>query len=83
VAKFKHLEKATNQNYIDEIIKSRLNSVNACYIYVQSLLCSSLLSNRLKIEVHMKLGLTLSKEHRLRVFRNSVVRRIFGPKRRK
>jgi hypothetical protein len=29
----------------------------------------------------MRLGLTLRKEHRLRVFENRVLRRIFGPKR--
>jgi hypothetical protein len=29
----------------------------------------------------VKLGLTLRKEHRLRAFENSVLRRIFGPKR--
>jgi hypothetical protein len=29
----------------------------------------------------MKLGLTLKEEHRLRIFGNRVLRRIFGPKR--
>jgi hypothetical protein len=29
----------------------------------------------------VKLGLTLREEHRLRVFQNRVLRRIFGPKR--
>jgi hypothetical protein len=29
----------------------------------------------------VKLGLTLREEHRLRVFENRVLRRIFGPKR--
>jgi len=29
----------------------------------------------------VKLGLTLREEHRLRVFENNVLRRIFGPKR--
>jgi len=34
----------TNRNYIQEEIKSRLNSRNACYHSVQNLLYSSLLS---------------------------------------
>ena len=39
----------TNQNCIQEEIKSRLKSVNVCYHAVQELLSSSLLSKNLKI----------------------------------
>jgi hypothetical protein len=69
-------------------IKSRLNSGNACYHLVQSLL-----SRNVKVEIHKTISLpvvlygceswylTLRDEHRLRVFENRVLRRIFGPKR--
>jgi len=50
VEDFKYLGTTlTNQNSIQEEIKSRLNSGNACYHSVQSLLSSSLLSKNLKI----------------------------------
>jgi hypothetical protein len=39
----------TNQNLIQEEIKSRLKSGNACYPSVQNLLSSSLLSKHLTI----------------------------------
>ena len=64
----------TNQNSLQEEIKSRLKSRNACYHSVQNLLSSSLLSKNLKIKI-------LREERRLRVFENRVLRRIFGPKR--
>ena len=41
----------TNQNSIQEEIKSRLKSVNACYHSVQNILSSSLLSKNLKIKI--------------------------------
>jgi hypothetical protein len=45
VSQFKYLEMTvTNQNLIQEEIKSRLNSGNACYHSVQNLLSSCLLS---------------------------------------
>jgi len=45
VEEFKYLGTTiTNQNYIQEEIKSRLKSGNACYGLVQNLLSSSLLS---------------------------------------
>jgi len=40
----------TNQNYIQEEIKSRLKSGNVCYHLVQNLLSSSLLSRNIKIK---------------------------------
>jgi hypothetical protein len=74
-------------------MKRRLNSGNACYHSVQSLLSSRLLSKNLKIRIYRTIiltvvlygcetcSLTLREEHRLRVFENRVLRGIFGPKR--
>jgi hypothetical protein len=74
-------------------IKSRLNSGNACYHSVQSLLSSRLLCRNLKVKIYKTIilpvilygcetwSLTLREEHRLRVFENRVLRRISGPKR--
>jgi len=82
-----------NQNSIQEKIKSRLKSGNACYYSVQNILSSSLLSKNLKIKIYRTIilpvilygcetwSLTLRKECRLRVFENRVLRRIFGLKR--
>jgi hypothetical protein len=94
VAKFKYLGTTlTDQNYIQEEIKSRLNSGIACYHLVQSLLFSRLLSRKLKGKTYKTVilpvvlygcetwFLTLRAEHRFRVFENRVLRRIFGPKR--
>ena len=83
----------TNQNSLREEIKSRLKLGNACYHSVQNLLSSSLLSKNLKIKIYGTIillvvlygcetwSLTLKEEHRLRVFENRLLRRIFGPKR--
>jgi len=83
----------TNQNSIQEEIKSRLKSGNACYYWVQNLLSSRLLSKNLKIKIYRTIilpivlygcetwSLTLREEHRLRVFENRVLRRVFGSKR--
>ena len=50
---FKHLETIlTNQNSIQEEIKSRLKSGNVCYYSVQNILSSSLLSKKLKIKIY-------------------------------
>jgi hypothetical protein len=80
----------TNQNLIQEEIKRRLSSGNACYHSVQSLLSSV---KNLKIRIYKTIilpvvlygcetwSLTLREEHRLRVFKNRVLRRIFRPKR--
>jgi len=60
---------------------------------VQNILSSSLLSKNLKIKMYRNIilpvvlygcetwSLTLREEHRLRVFENRVLRRIFGPER--
>jgi hypothetical protein len=83
----------TNQTFIQEETKGRLNSGNACYHAVQNLLSSHLLSKNIKITTYKTitfpvapdgcetLSLTLRKEHRLRMFENRVLRRVFGPKR--
>jgi hypothetical protein len=83
----------TDQNYMHEEIKSRLNLGNACYHSVQSLFSSCLLFRNVKVKIYKtiilpvvlygceKWSLSLRGEHRLRVFENRVLRRIFGPKR--
>jgi hypothetical protein len=51
VSQFKYLgTTVTNQNLIQEEIKRRLNSGNACYHSVQNLLSSRLLTKNLKLE---------------------------------
>ena len=53
VEEFKYLGTTlTNQNFIQEEIKSRLNSGSACYYSVQNLLSSSLLPENIKTEIH-------------------------------
>jgi hypothetical protein len=94
VAKFKYLGTTlTDQNHMHEEINIRLNSGNACYHSVQSLLASSLLSRNLRVKIYRTIilpvvlyacetwSLTLREEHRLRMFENRVLRRIFGPNR--
>jgi hypothetical protein len=94
VSQFKYLgTTVTNPNLIQEEIKRRLNSANACYHSVRNLLSSLLLSKNLKIRICKAIILpvvlygcetwllTLREVHRLRVFENGVLRRIFGPKR--
>ena len=74
----------TNQNSIQEEIKSRLKSGNACYHSVQNLLSSRLLSKNLEIKVDRTIILpvvlygceiwllTSREERRLRVFEKRV-----------
>ena len=94
VEEFKYLGTTlTDQNSIQEEIKSRLNLGNACYYSVQNLLSSRLLPKNLKIKIYRTIilpvvlygcetwSLTLREERRMRVFENRLLRRIFGPKR--
>ena len=78
----------TYQNSLQEEIKSRMKLQNAGYHSVQDLFSSSLLSKNintiiLPVVLHgcETLSLTLREEHRLRVFENRVLRRIYEPKR--
>ena len=90
---FNYLGKTLTSQYSIQVeIKSRFKSGNACYNSVQNLLSSSLLSKNLKINIYRTiillvllhgcktLSLKLREEHKLRVFENRVLRRIFGPK---
>jgi hypothetical protein len=53
VEQFKYLGTTlTNQNSVQEEIKSRLRSGNDCYHLVQNLLSTSLLSKNLKINIY-------------------------------
>jgi len=82
----------TNKNDIHDESKSRLNMGNAYYHSVQNLLFSHLISKNLKIKIyktvilpivldgHTTWSLTLREEHKVRVFENRVLKRIFGPK---
>ena len=91
---FKYLATTlTDQNSIQEEIKSRLKLGNACYHSVQNFLSSRLLSKNLEIKIYRTIilpvvlygcetwSLTLRKKRRLSVFENRVLRRVFGPKR--
>jgi len=92
VEQFKYLG-TTLTHSIQEEIKSRLKSGNACCHLVQNLLSSRLLSKNFKIKMCITIilpvvlygcetwSLTLREEHRLRVCENRVLRRIFGPRR--
>jgi len=81
------------QNLIKFIEVFRLNT-NLFYIYIiKNLLSSRLLSKNVKIKIYRTLilpivlygcetwSLTLREERKLRVFQNTVLRRIFGPRR--
>jgi hypothetical protein len=81
VSEFKYLGTTiTNENLIQEEIKSRLNSGNACYHSVRNLLSSRLLSKNVKVRIYKSVILPVE-QHRLWVFVNIVLARIFGPRR--
>jgi hypothetical protein len=82
VSQFKYLgTTVTNQNLIQEEMKRRLNSGNACYHSLQKLLFSRLLSKNVKIRLFKTpilpvvlygcetCSLTIRKRHNLRGFR--------------
>jgi len=88
VEQFKYLgTNLKDQNSIQEEIKNRLKSGDACCHSVQNLWSSSLLSKTLKIKIHRTIILSLvlygceTWSLTLRVFDKRVLRRIFGPKR--
>jgi hypothetical protein len=78
---------------IQEEIKRRLNSGNACYHSVQNLLSSRLLSKNIEIKIYKTIilpvvlygcgtwSLTLREEYRQGMFENRVLRSMFGPRR--
>ena len=85
---WKHPPKKLNQ--IHKEIKKRMNSGNICCHLVQHLLSSCMLSKNINIKIyrtitlpgvlygHETWSLTLTEEHRLRVFKNRVLRKIRG-----
>ena len=85
-----HLNKS---NSMQEEMKSRLKSGEACYHSVQNHLFSNLLSKNLKIKIYRTIilplvlygcetwSLTLREERMLRVCENRVLWNIFGPNR--
>jgi len=90
---FKYLGTTLTYQYsIQEEIKSRFMSRNACYHSVQNLSYFSLLSKNMKIKIHRNIillvvlhgceswSLILREERRLRVSENRLLRRIYGPK---
>jgi hypothetical protein len=94
VSQFKYLGTTLrNQNLIKEDIKRRLNSGNACHYSIQNLLSFRLLSKNVNVKIYKTIilpvvlygcetwSLTLREEHKLRVFENRLLRRIFGQKR--
>jgi len=94
VEQFKYLGTTlTDQNPVQEEIKSRWQSGNACCHLVQNVLSSSLLSKNINIKIYRTVmlcavlygcetwSLTLREERRLKVLENRVLRRIFGPNR--
>jgi hypothetical protein len=78
-----------NQNLIQEEIKRRLNSGNACYHSVQNLLSSCLLLQNVKVRIYKTIilpvvlygceiwFLTLKEKHKLKVFENGVEENIW------
>ena len=95
VEKFKYLGvTVTNTNDIREEIKRRINMGNACYYSLEKILWFHPLSKKLKVNTYKSIilpvvfygcetwSLTLREEHRLTVFENKVLRKIFvGAKR--
>jgi len=94
VEEFKYLGTTLkNQNSIPEEIKSRLRSGNACYLSMQNLMSSRLLSKNLKIKAYRTIilpvvlygcetwSLTLREERKPKVFEKIMLRRIIGPRR--
>jgi hypothetical protein len=88
VSQFKYLgTTVTNQNFIQEEIKRRLSSGNACFHSIQSRLSSDMLSKNVKMRIYKTIilplvlygcetwSLTLREEHMLGMIENKVLRR--------
>jgi hypothetical protein len=92
MTKIKYLQTKINHYCMHEDTMDRLNSGNSCYHLVLNLFSSHFLSKKTKIRAlgyrniiyilyRCETGsLTLQEEHRLRVFKNRVLRKIFGLK---
>ena len=93
VEKFRYLGvTGRNTNDIREEIKRRINMGNACSYSLEKILSSLLLSKKLKVKTCKSIilpvvlygcetwSLTLREEHRLRMFENKVLQKIFGAK---
>ena len=93
VEEFRYLlTNLTDQNSIQEEIKSRLESGNACYHSVQIFCLTVCYPKNLKIKIYRTIilpvvlygceawSLTLRDKRMLRVFESTMFRRIFGPK---
>jgi hypothetical protein len=77
---------------IQEEIKRRQNLGNVCYCSVQKILSSRLMSKNVTLRIHKTIilpvvlygcetwSLAFREGHRLRVFENRLLRRIFDPK---
>ena len=85
-----HIIGSTNTNDIREEINRRINMENA-YYSLEKILSCRLLSKKLKVKIYETIilpvvlygcetwSLTLREEHRLSVFENKVLTKIFGP----
>jgi hypothetical protein len=93
VAQFRYLgATVTDKDLVQVEIEKRLNSDYTSYYSVQNILSSCLLSENVKIRIYKTIilpvvlygretcSLTLREDHRLRIFENMELRRIFGPK---
>ena len=93
VEMFKYLGvTVTNTNDIREEIKRKISIGYACYYSLEKILSSPLLSKKLKVNTYKTIILpvvlygcetwsfTLREEHRLRLFENKILRKIFGAK---
>jgi hypothetical protein len=81
-----------NTNFMQDVIKRRLSSGSACHYLVQNRLFSCLLFKNIKIRIHKIIifpvvlygceirSLILSEDHRLRVFKKRVLRKIIALK---
>ena len=91
VEQFKYLvTNLTNQNSIQEEIKKRLKSGNACHYSALNLSSSSLLTKNVKVKIYRTIilpvvlygcetsSLTLREERTLRLFENRMLREYLG-----